>query len=970
MAETIGATAFMECSAQKQQGVAEIFHAATKAALHYRSLRRKRGSSFFRKAKLKEESLERIKVVVMGNSACGKTNLLSIFSQGTCPAEYVPTVFETHITDLAYEGKQVELALWDTGGREEYNALRPTLVYGPNATGRNPKSDADVILICYSIVEPSTFERVASKWAAEARRYCPDVPVILVGCKSDSRTDADSAATLTAAGEAAITLRAAQTVADAIGAFEVLECSAKENRGVSKIFQTAIKAALHFRGFKRKRSGRGSFFKAITSKLGSTIKGGGSADVKGSLESRNAAAKAKGDAHAEKQRIKRAQSDEKFERARLKSEATAAMQAESARLKRIAIMEREERAVWKALYDAASPQKKVEMKREAERKKTMMQTTATTTPFDIMDDHGPDGTQLQKVHAQHYQDHPASGHGAHGEPVYATIPAFNGGYETIPGASASRSGETAGGAAKIVLHTVVESGYTTIPVAEIESRSRSRSVDTALDLQLSSQRRLAFADHGYENVLRYVPSKGGGGQGGGDDQDNYAFLNSPAPQLQRRLSASRSPGTLNIHASEHTPAVPRAPPSEPVPQLTPGPDLDAPAANRKGKRGKRRHTSVDLRDVRVASVSVLHSQQGIAPATSSEASADANCNGPKHPPLADPNNVPTAVDSSAVDTLSRSLSSRLYAPRSAFSSSITAFERTASVPVPVAMLPATTAALQSSKRRGSKGQRSQPNSFCDTHDAITTLLAPSSERRGSINPAGFPKSKANRRLRSQSAVSTADVRAAKERVKQASLERTALSTYMADVLGLSETDAAAYQAMWKASGSRAGTLGGAKVFKMFAAAGVSAANGKVIWARADKTPPHGRLTENEFYMALKLIALEQQMERSRDLPDDCALAVAWTPLPQLGGREQDPSGSASKGTPPQQQQGTDSALLDDGGGSADGGAGGEGDVRSGDASDAGADAAAAVAPVGDGKAKKSRSRSLEDARKALAKALL
>lgn len=123
-------------------------------------------------------------------------------------------------------------------------------------------------------------------------------------------------------------------------------------------------------------------------------------------------------------------------------------------------------------------------------------------------------------------------------------------------------------------------------------------------------------------------------------------------------------------------------------------------------------------------------------------------------------------------------------------------------------------------------------------------------------------------------------------------------------------------------------------------------------------------------MALKLIALEQQMERSRDLPDDCALAVAWTPLPQLGGREQDPSGSASKGTPPQQQQGTDSALLDDGGGSADGGAGGEGDVRSGDASEAGADAAAAVAPVGDGKAKKSRSRSLEDARKALAKALL
>jgi len=109
------------------------------------------------------KSKERIKVVIVGDGCSGKTNLLSIFSQGTCPAEYVPTVFETHITDLAYEGKQVELALWDTGGREEYNALRPTLVYGPNATGRNPKSDADVILICYSIVEPATLKAVPEK---------------------------------------------------------------------------------------------------------------------------------------------------------------------------------------------------------------------------------------------------------------------------------------------------------------------------------------------------------------------------------------------------------------------------------------------------------------------------------------------------------------------------------------------------------------------------------------------------------------------------------------------------------------------------------------------------------------------------------------------------------------------------------------------------------------------------------------
>jgi hypothetical protein len=45
----------------------------------------------------------------------GKTCLLIVFSKDQFPEVYVPTVFENYVADIEVDGKQVELALWDTG---------------------------------------------------------------------------------------------------------------------------------------------------------------------------------------------------------------------------------------------------------------------------------------------------------------------------------------------------------------------------------------------------------------------------------------------------------------------------------------------------------------------------------------------------------------------------------------------------------------------------------------------------------------------------------------------------------------------------------------------------------------------------------------------------------------------------------------------------------------------------------------
>ena len=112
----------------------------------------------------------------VGDGACGKTCLLIVFSKDQFPEVYVPTVFENYVADIEVDGKQVELALWDTAGQEDYDRLRP-LSY----------PDTDVILMCFSIDSPDSLENIPEKWTPEVKHFCPNVPIILVGNKKVGR---------------------------------------------------------------------------------------------------------------------------------------------------------------------------------------------------------------------------------------------------------------------------------------------------------------------------------------------------------------------------------------------------------------------------------------------------------------------------------------------------------------------------------------------------------------------------------------------------------------------------------------------------------------------------------------------------------------------------------------------------------------------------------------------------------------
>jgi GTPase SAR1 family protein len=104
-------------------------------------------------------------------------------------------VFENYVADVEVDGKHVELALWDTAGQEDYDRLRP-LSY----------PDSHVILICFAVDSPDSLDNVQEKvrahssptlpplltlpqWISEVMHFCPNLPIILVGCKKDLRRD-------------------------------------------------------------------------------------------------------------------------------------------------------------------------------------------------------------------------------------------------------------------------------------------------------------------------------------------------------------------------------------------------------------------------------------------------------------------------------------------------------------------------------------------------------------------------------------------------------------------------------------------------------------------------------------------------------------------------------------------------------------------------------------------------------------
>jgi len=162
------------------------------------------------------------KLVLVGDSGVGKTNVLSRFTRDVFDTDEKSTIgveFATKIMKMG-DGKLVKAQIWDTAGQERFRAI--TNAYYRGAVGA---------LLVFDVTKLDTFQSVA-RWLSELRDHAhKDCQLALVGNKHDMICDSSPRA---------VTAQQAQKFADDNGIAVCLETSAATGYNIEAAFRDLI----------------------------------------------------------------------------------------------------------------------------------------------------------------------------------------------------------------------------------------------------------------------------------------------------------------------------------------------------------------------------------------------------------------------------------------------------------------------------------------------------------------------------------------------------------------------------------------------------------------------------------------------------------------------------------------------------------------------------------------------------------
>ncbi|XP_040992502.1 ras-related protein RABA5b-like [Juglans microcarpa x Juglans regia] len=158
------------------------------------------------------------KIVLVGDSAVGKSNLLSRFARNEFDTNSKATIgveFQTQVVEI--DGKEVKAQIWDTAGQERFRAV--TSAYYRGAVGA---------LIVYDISRRTTFDSV-KRWLDELSTHCDTtMGRMLVGNKCDLENIRE------------VSVEEGKSLAEAEGLF-FMETSALDATNVQTAFEIVIR---------------------------------------------------------------------------------------------------------------------------------------------------------------------------------------------------------------------------------------------------------------------------------------------------------------------------------------------------------------------------------------------------------------------------------------------------------------------------------------------------------------------------------------------------------------------------------------------------------------------------------------------------------------------------------------------------------------------------------------------------------
>ena len=166
---------------------------------------------------MKESSEMIFKIIIIGDSTTGKTNILSKYLHNKFDKASKATIgVELGRKTFTIKNDKVEAQIWDTAGQERYRSM--TKAYYKGALGA---------FIVYDITKKETFGNVEN-WIADIRNSADKkVSVILVGNKNDLEEERQVSKDL------------GEMKAKEFG-FAFMETSALNGTNIEQVFQTLI----------------------------------------------------------------------------------------------------------------------------------------------------------------------------------------------------------------------------------------------------------------------------------------------------------------------------------------------------------------------------------------------------------------------------------------------------------------------------------------------------------------------------------------------------------------------------------------------------------------------------------------------------------------------------------------------------------------------------------------------------------
>ena len=156
------------------------------------------------------------KVLLLGDSAVGKSSLLYRYIENTYVENFLPTIgIDYKFKDVEIDGKTVSAQIWDTAGQDRFRAITSSYYNGAHG-----------LCLIYDVSDRQSFNNIKG-WVTTIREKCKkDIPIMLIGNKIDVE-------------EKSVNTAEGRMVAEDFGLM-FKETSAKENICVKEAFYDLI----------------------------------------------------------------------------------------------------------------------------------------------------------------------------------------------------------------------------------------------------------------------------------------------------------------------------------------------------------------------------------------------------------------------------------------------------------------------------------------------------------------------------------------------------------------------------------------------------------------------------------------------------------------------------------------------------------------------------------------------------------